>query len=74
MRGSIKTGSVFIIGVSGKITFYIRKNNTENPAGTLTIEYIQPGKPMQNGYIERLNRTFRKGVLDAYQFETPEEL
>ena len=27
--------------------------------------YSEPGKPMQNGYIERFNRTFREDVLDA---------
>ena len=44
--------------------------------GAVGIEwhYIAPGKPMQNGYIERLNRTFREDVLDAYQFETLEQL
>ncbi len=32
--------------------------------------YTEPGNPMQNGYIERLNRTFREDVLDAYEFDS----
>ena len=40
----------------------------------ITIQYIQPGKPMQNGFIERFNRFFREDVLDAYWFEGLEQL
>jgi putative transposase len=34
----------------------------------ITVHYIQPGRPMQNGFVERFNRLYREAVLDAYLF------
>lgn len=34
------------------------------------IDYIQPGRPNQNAYIERFNRSYRDEVLDPHIFST----
>lgn len=40
----------------------------------ILIEYIQPGNPQQNAYIERANRTIRYSWLSKNLFETLEEV
>jgi putative transposase len=58
-------------------------NGPENISGTLKawalqnhirIEHIQPGKPQQNAYIERFNRTVRYEWLSQYYWENLDEV
>jgi len=39
----------------------------------ITLLYIQPGKPTQNAYVERFNRTVRHEWLDLHEFDSVEQ-
>ncbi|KAB0663828.1 IS3 family transposase [Oryzomonas japonica] len=40
----------------------------------MAIQYIQPGEPNQNAYIERFNRTYREELLSMYLFNNLSEV
>lgn len=54
----------------------LRSCALQNWAAAHNIElcFIEPGKPMQNGLIERFNGTFRREILNAYIFRSLQEV
>jgi len=53
--------------ISRKLDRWCKEHN-------LTLAFIQPGKPTQNAYVERLNGSIRSELLNAYIFKTLSEV
>ncbi|HYF02275.1 MAG TPA: IS3 family transposase [Patescibacteria group bacterium] len=53
--------------ISFKLDHWCKENK-------ITLTFIQPGKPMQNGYIERCNGSIRSELLNAYVFKSLNEV
>lgn len=53
--------------ISGQLASWAR-------AHSVLLDFIKPGRPMQNGYIERFNRSYREAVLDMYVFRDLDEV
>lgn len=53
--------------ISYRLDAWCRENRVQ-------LIFIQPGKPMQNAYVERCNRSIREDLLNAYLFKTLAEV
>lgn len=53
--------------VSAKLSAWCDSND-------INLQFIQPGRPMQNGYVERFNGSFRNEILNAYTFGSLDEV
>jgi len=53
--------------ISTRLEYWAKSNHVR-------LEHIKPGKPAQNAYIERFNRTYREDILDMYLFRSLDEV
>src|SRR5690625_5408979 len=63
-----------MIRVDNGPEFISRKLDNWCKDNQVTLAFIQPGKPTQNAYVERLNGSIRSELLNAYIFKTLDEV
>ena len=62
---------VNMAGIGGQLA---PDGGQHNPVYTIEHKPVQKGKPMQNEYVERFNRTYREDVLDLHIFENIDQV
>jgi len=63
-----------MIRVDNGPEFISRKFDVWCKENKITLAFIQPGKPTQNAYVERLNGSIRRELLNAYVFRTLDDV
>lgn len=54
--------------------FVATRAQTWSKVNEIEFKYIEPGKPTQNAFVERFNKTYRQCILDAYMFDSIDEV